>query len=474
MKTQCSGEQLEFHVLGRRSVTGRFDGGRLSSDAGGVLLREVDKRIGLTPRLARCFVDYRNRLSVEHDVQALVSQRIYALALGYEDLNDHGELRGDALVSLLVGKRDLTGEKRKRQSDRGYALASASTLNRLELGEPEDAARHRYKRIVSRPEALDDLLVELFMESHRRAPREVWLDLDATDDPLHGHQEGRFFHGYYRCYCYLPLYIFCGEHLLCARLRRSNRDGAAGSIEELERIVGQLRRRWPKVRIHIRGDSGFCRESIMKWCEEHDIGYVLGLARNRRLERALGTAMCEARSVHRHTGHAARRYRDFTYRTRKSWSRRRRVVGKAEYLSKGANPRFVVTSLSPRKASARRLYEKLYCARGDMENRIKEQQLDLFADRTSTHTMRANQLRLYFSSFAYVLMHALRRLGTEGTELARAQCATLRLKLFKVAARIRITARRVWLSFSQAYPYAATFTQVLENLHQEPLWKPPG
>ncbi len=474
MKTQCSGEQLEFHALGGRSVTGRFDGGRLSSDAGGVVLREVDKRIGLTPRLARCFVDYRNRLSVEHDVHALVSQRIYAIALGYEDLNDHGELRGDALVSLLVGKRDLTGEKRKRQSDRGYALASASTLNRLELGEPEDAAQHRYKRIVSRPEALDDLLVELFMESHRRAPREVWLDLDATDDPLHGHQEGRFFHGYYRCYCYLPLYIFCGEHLLCARLRRSNRDGAAGSIEELERIVGQLRRRWPKVRIHIRGDSGFCRESIMKWCEEHDIGYVLGLARNRRLERVLGAAMREAHSVHLHTGHPARRFRDFTYRTRKSWSRRRRVVGKAEYLSKGANPRFVVTSLSPRKASARRLYEKLYCVRGDMENRIKEQQLDLFADRTSTHTMRANQLRLYFSSFAYVLMHALRRLGTEGTELARAQCSTLRLKLFKVAARIRITARRVWLSFSQAYPYAATFTQVLKNLHQEPLWKPPG
>ena len=474
MKTQCSGEQLEFHALGRRSVTGRFDGGRISSDAGGVLLREVDKRIGLTPRLSRCFVDYRNPLSVEHDVHALVSQRIYAIALGYEDLNDHGALRGDALLSLLVGKRDLTGEKRKRESDRGYALASASTLNRLELGEPEEAARHRYKRIVSRPEGLDDLLVELFMESHRRAPREVWLDLDATDDPLHGHQEGRFFHGYYGCYCYLPLYIFCGEHLLCARLRPSNRDGAAGSIEELERIVGQLRRRWPKVRIHIRGDSGFCRESVMRWCEEHDLGYVLGLARNARLVRALGTAMCEARSVHRHTGNPARRFRDFTYRTRKSWSRRRRVVGKAEYLSKGENPRFVVTNLSPRKASARRLYEKLYCARGDMENRIKEQQLDLFADRTSTHTMRANQLRLYFSSFAYVLMQALRRLGTAGTELARAQCSTLRLKLFKVGARIRITARRVWLSFSQAYPYAATFAQVRENLRREPLWNPSG
>ncbi len=474
MKTQCTGEQLEFHALGRRLVTGRFDGGRISSDAGGVLLREVDQRIGLTERMSRCFVDYRKAASVEHRVGELVSQRIYAIALGYEDLNDHGQLRGDALVSLLVGRRDLTGQRRIRERDRGYALASASTLNRLELGEPEEAAHHRYKRIVSRPEALDELLVEVFVESQSRAPREVWLDLDATDDPLHGHQEGRFFHGYYGCYCYLPLYIFCGEHLLCARLRPSDRDGSAGSIEELERIVGQLRRRWPKTRIHIRGDSGFCRESIMKWCEEHDIGYVLGLARNPRLVRALGAQMREARSVHRRTGNPARRFRDFTYRTRKSWSRRRRVVGKAEYLPKGPNPRFVVTNLSPRKAAAKRLYEKLYCARGDMENRIKEQQLDLFADRTSTHTMRANQLRLYFSSFAYVLLQALRRLGTEGTELTRAQCSTLRLKLFKIGAQVRITARRVWLSFSQAYPYAETFTQVLANLHREPLWNPSG
>jgi len=474
LETQCTGEQLEFHALGRRLVTGRFDGGRISSDAGGVLLREVDQRIGLTERMSRCFVDYRKAASVEHRVGELVSQRIYAIALGYEDLNDHGELRGDALVSLLVGKRDLTGQRRIRERDRGYALASASTLNRLELGEPEEAAHHRYKRIVSRPEALDELLVEVFVESQSRAPREVWLDLDATDDPLHGHQEGRFFHGYYGCYCYLPLYIFCGEHLLCARLRPSDRDGSAGSIEELERIVGQLRRRWPKTRIHIRGDSGFCRESIMKWCEEHDIGYVLGLARNPRLVRALGAQMREARSVHRRTGKPARRFRDFTYRTRKSWSRRRRVVGKAEYLSKGDNPRFVVTNLSPRKAAAKRLYEKLYCARGDMENRIKEQQLDLFADRTSTHTMRANQLRLYFSSFAYVLLQALRRLGTEGTELTRAQCSTLRLKLFKIGAQVRITARRVWLSFSQAYPYAETFAQVLANLHREPLWNPSG
>ena len=296
-----------------------------------------------------------------------------------------------------------------------------------------------------------------------------------TPPVAHGHQEGRFFHGYYGCYCCLPLYIFCGEHLLCARLRRSNRDGSAGSIEELERIVGHLRRHWPRTRIHIRGDSGFCRETIMRWCEEHDVGYVLGLARNRRLERALGATMHRAHAVHRHTAKPAPRYRDFTYRTRKSWIRMRRVVGKAEYMAKGPNPRFVVTNLSPRtQAAAKRLYEKLYCARGDMENRIKEQQLDLFADRTSTHTMRANQLRLYFSSFAYVLMHALRRLGTQGTQFARAQCCTLRLKLLKVAARINITARRVWLSFSQTYPYAKTFSKVLANLHKEPLWNPSG
>ena len=455
-------------------MTGRFDGGRISSDGGGVLLSEVDKRIGMTGRLSKCFVDHRNPASVEHRVDELVSQRIYGLALGYEDLNDHGELRSDALMSVLVGKTDITGEERIRERDRGHALASASTLNRLELGEPDEAAHSRYKRIVSRSEELDELLVELYVESQHEAPREIWLDLDATDDPLHGNQEGRFFHGYYGCYCYLPLYIFCGEHLLCARLRESNRDASVGSIEELERIVGQLRRHWPHTRIHIRGDSGFCRESILRWCEDHDIGYVLGLARNARLVRAIGAQMHEARSEHFDTGEPARRYRDFDYRTRNSWSRRRRVVGKAQYLQKGENPRFVVTNLSPDRVAAQRLYEKLYCARGDMENRIKEQQLGLFADRTSAHTMRANQLRLYFSSFAYVLMHALRRLGTQGTELARAQCTTLRLKLLKIGTRINITARRVWLSFSQSYPYAETFAKVLANLRKEPLWHPPG
>ena len=352
-------------------MTGRFDGGRISSDGGGLLLRESDLRLGVTARLSSCFVDYRNPNSVKHSVEALLAQRIDGVALGYEDLNDHDVLRADSVLALLVGKVDLTGAERIRERDRGNPLASASPLNRLELGEPAEAAHARYKRIVAQPEALDELLVEVFVESYAKGPREIWLDLDATDDRLHGHQEGRFFHGYYGCYCYLALYIFCGEHRLCARLRASNQDASAGSVEELERIVEQLRRQWPKTRINIRGDSGFCRESIMRWCEDNDIGYVLGLARNVRLVRAIGGEMWEAREAHRDTGKAARRFRDFHYRTRKSWSRRRRVVGKAEYLSKGANPRFVVTNLSARKASAKRLYEKLYCARGEMENRIK-------------------------------------------------------------------------------------------------------
>ena len=375
---------------------------------------------------------------------------------------------------MLVGKQDLTGEARVRDEDRGNPLAASNTLNRLELSTPASAAKDRYKRIAADPDALDRLLVDVFLESHRKPPREIWLDLDATDDPLHGHQEGRFFHGYYRGYCYLPLYIFCGEHLLCARLRPSNQDGAAGSVDELERIIAQIRGRWPKTRIVIRGDAGFCREAIMAWCETHDVRYVLGLARNKRLQRVLGEAMEEARAAHERTGKPARRFRDFRYKTRKSWSRERRVIGKAEYLPGKANPRFVVTNLNTREVSAKRLYERLYCIRGDMENRIKEQQLGLFADRTSTATLRANQLRLYFSSFAYVLLHGLRRLGLAGTAHAQAQSTTIRVKLLKIGARIRITVRKVWLSFSEAYPYAEDIAQILANLQRHPAWSPPG
>lgn len=474
MNTQCTREQLQFHALGRREVIGRFDGGRITSDGGGLLLREVDRRLGLLGRLAGCFADYRNPNSVEHSVYDLVAQRVYGLALGYEDLNDHDTLRTDSTLALLVGKADVTGADRERERDRGRPLAGSSTLNRLELSRWASASGDRYKRVAADAGALDRLLVEVFLEAHAKAPREVWLDLDATDDPVHGEQEGRFFHGYYGCYCYLPLYIFCGGHLLCARLRSSNRDGAAGSVEELERIVAQIRGRWPKTRIVIRGDSGFCREGIMSWCEARGVGYVLGLARNARLHRALGREMAEAYAEHLESGRAARRFRDFRYRTRKSWSRARRVVGKAEYLPGKANPRFVVTNLPMSRAGAQHLYEKLYCVRGEMENRIKEQQLGLFADRTSTQVMQANQLRLYFSSFAYVLMHALRRLGLEGTQYAQAQCTTIRAKLLKIGARLRITARKVWLSFSEAYPYASDFARILANLHRYPAWAPPG
>ena len=370
MNTECKPEQLEFQSLGRREVIGRFDGGRITSDGGGLLLREVDQRIGLLDRLAACFTDHRNPESIEHSVRDLVAQRVYGLALGYEDLNDHDDLRKDSTLALLVGKRDLTGERRVREQDRGNPLAASSTLNRLELGTPESASSDRYKRIAADNEAMDRLLVDLFLESYRKPPRKIWLDLDATDDPLHGQQEGRFFHGYYRCYCYLPLYIFSGEHLLCARLRTADKDASSGSVDELQRIVGQIRARWPKTRIIIRADSGFCRDAIMAWCETNDVGYVLGLARNKRLQRALGKEMEAARLACERTGEAARCFRDFRYRTRKSWSCERRVIGKAEYLPGKANPRFVVTNLSTRDADAQHLYEDLYCARGEMEKFI--------------------------------------------------------------------------------------------------------
>ncbi|WP_419640528.1 IS1380 family transposase [Thiolapillus sp.] len=444
MNTECKPEQLEFQSLGRREVIGRFDGGRITSDGGGLLLREVDQRIGLLDRLAACFTDHRNPESIEHSVRDLVAQR------------------------------DLTGERRVREQDRGNPLAASSTLNRLELGIPKSAISDRYKRIAADNEAMDRLLVDLFLESYRKPPRKIWLDLDATDDPLHGQQEGRFFHGYYRCYCYLPLYIFSGEHLLCARLRTADKDASSGSVDELQRIVGQIRARWPKTRIIIRADVGFCRDAIMAWCETNDVGYVLGLARNKRLQRALGKEMEEARLACERTGEAARCFRDFRYRTRKSWSCERRVIGKAEYLPGKANPRFVVTNLSTRDADAQHLYEDLYCARGEMENRIKEQQLGLFADRTSSATLRANQLRLYFSSFAYVLLHGLRRLGLTGTAFAKAQSTTIRLKLLKIGARLRLTVRKVWLSFSEASPYASDIAQILANLKQHPAWSPPG
>ncbi len=470
MKTECNPTQLEFHALGRREVVGRFDGGNITSDAGGLLLRETEKRTGIISGFARCFEDLRNPEMIEHTVAELVAQRIYGLALGYEDLNDHDDLRRDPLFAVLVGKEDPEGERRAREQDRGKAAAGKSTLNRLELtpADPTEAEL-RYKKIIMKPAEIDRLFVDVFLQAHEKAPEEIILDVDATDDPLHGNQEGRFFHGYYMNYCYLPLYIFCGEFLLGARLRSSNIDASEGTVEELERIVRQIRTVWPMVKIIVRGDSGFCRDEIMAWCETNHIDYVLGFAKNERLKAIIAEELRQAQELYEGTKKAARVFKDFRYETRESWTRERRVVAKAEYLEKGANPRFVVTSIDMKQLDSRTLYEQLYCGRGDMENRIKEQQLWLFADRTSTGKMRANQLRLYFSSAAYALVQALRRLGLAGTQMASAQCNTIRLKLLKVGAQVKVTVRKVWISLAGGYPYADLFHQIYRNIQTAPL-----
>ncbi len=468
MATECNQSRFEFHVLSRRPVVARFDGGSISSDAGSLLLRQVEERTGIVARLSGCFRDYRNPEKIEHTVEQLVAQRIYGLALGYEDLNDHDQLRQDPLLAALMGKHDPEGSDRRRERDRGKAGAGRSTLNRLELTPANANAHHRYKKIVLDEQAVDLAFIELFLQAYSEAPEEIVLDLDATDDPIHGEQEGRFFHGFYNEYCYLPLYIFCGEFLLCARLRPSNIDASAGALEEIQRIVAGIRAPWPQVRIILRADSGFCREPIMSWCEAKRVDYAFGLAQNQRLVRAIGRELQQAKGEFEQTGKPARVFRELRYRTRKSWSRRRRVVAKAEYLAKGANPRFVVTSLPVERMPARELYEDFYCARGEMENRIKEQQLDLFADRTSTAFLRSNQIRLYFSSFAYLLVQALRRLGLKGTEMARAQCGTIRLKLLKIGAQIRITARKIWVSMASACPFASVFEQAYRNLQTLP------
>jgi Transposase DDE domain group 1 len=466
MRTQCNQKPFQFHPLNRREVRAGFDGGAITSDAGGLLLREVEKRTGIVAQFAACFEDHRDPERIEHSVESLAAQRVYGLALGYEDLNDHDQLRCDPLLAVLVDKPDLTGAKQAR--DEGPALAGKSTLNRLELTSAKVSAAERYKKIGLDFAAVDRTLVDVFLQAHSTAPNQIILDLDSTDDPLHGEQEGRFFHGYYGHYCYLPLYIFSGEHLLGARVRPSNIDGATGSVEELSRIVTQVRAAWPEVKIIVRGDSGFCREDLIAWCETNRVDYVLGLAKNERLTAEIALELEQAREQFQQTGQAARVFKEFEYQTRQSWSRARRVVAKAEHLEKGSNPRFVVTSLGAQEWAAQVLYEQLYCARGEMENRIKEQ-LMLFSDRTSTAFLRSNQIRLYFSSVAYLLMVALRRLGLRGTELAQAQCATLRLKLLKIGALIRITARKVWVSLASGYPYQELFQQVYAQLRAAPL-----
>ena len=468
MQTHCNQECFEFYPLARREVVGRFNGGAITSDAGGLLLREVEKRTKIVERFAGCFRDHRDAERIEHTVKELVAQRVYALALGYEDLNDHDQLRQDPLLAVLAEKGDPLGESRARERDRGKALAGKSTLNRLELTKAVVKDDERYKKIVIDAEAVDRLLVEVFLEAHATPPTEIVLDMDATDDPVHGNQEGRFFHGYYGHYCYLPLYIFCGDFLLCARLRPSNIDASAGCLEEIKRMVAQIRQAWPEVKITLRGDAGFCRDELMTWGEAAGVDYVLGLAKNERLKAEIAAELEPAAAEFEATGKPARVFKELVYQTRESWSRARRVIAKAEHLEKGSNPRFVVTSLSAEKWEARRLYEELYCARGEMENRIKEQ-LMLFADRTSTAFLRSNQIRLYFSSVAYVLMEALRRMGLKQTELAQAQSSTIRLKLLKIGALIRITVRKVWVSMAGGYPYRELFAQVYAQLRAAPL-----
>jgi Transposase DDE domain group 1 len=451
--TECIQSSFGFKACGSREIVARFDGGTISSDSGAFLLRETDKRLNLLPRLAECFLDGRNQAQIDHSVLEMLSQRVYGLALGYEDINDHEQLRTDPVFGILAGREELD-----------EPLAGKSTLNRMELG---TGITDRYKKITFWRDAMDELLVKVFIESQDKAPAEIILDVDTTDLPLHGKQEGRFFHGYYDHYCYLPLYIFCGEQVLCARLREANHDAAFGSQQEIQRIVAQIRAAWPATKIILRGDSGFCRNQLMSWCENNGVDFVFGLARNQRLRKIIGAQMHAATQQWNQTGKPARVFSEFGYQTKKTkkggWDRERRVVSKAEHIDGKENPRFVVTSLTGETWAAQALYEELYCARGDMENRIKEQ-FSLFADRVSTETMRANQMRLYLSTMTYVLVSGLRRVGLKGTELAEAQVSTIRTKLLKIGAQIRVTVRKVWVSMASSYPWQDLYQQVWANL----------
>ena len=481
-QTECSTAKFDFGTADGRRIEACFDGGTITSNAGALVLGKVDKALQLTERLSGCFTDRRNPSLIEHSVATLVGQRLFGLALGYEDLNDHDALRHDPVFSALAGKLEA------HRSDCA-PVAGKSTLNRLERSTETPS---RYHKISYGAVAIEALFVDLFIEARTEAPKEIILDLDATDDPLHGEQEGRFFHGYYDCYCYLPLYIFCGRHLLAAKLRKADIDASAGATQEIERIVKRIREAWPNVRIWLRGDSGFARDELMTWCENNDVGFVFGLAKNDRLNAELAEDLAAVARESQETGKPARRFKDFVYRTRDSWNSARRVIGKAEWMTPTqaeacdvtqreknkkkknkerkarvavapdapgrGNPRFVVTSASKEDYEARALYEKFYCARGEMENRIKECQLDLFADRTSCHTMRSNQLRLWLASFAYVLVSALRRLGLAETRFADATCGTIRLKLLKIGALVKVSVRRVLFSMASAFPYAHEFT----------------
>lgn len=457
MRTDCTAKRIDFGRIGRREIVADFQGGRLSSDGGALLLRLAEERTGLVRRFVEaCMVDYRAPDLIEHSVYDLVLQRVVGLALGYEDLNDHDALMTDPLIAAALGRADPTGARRRRQADKGKPLASSSTLNRLELT-PENPVVERYKRIDLDPELADDYFVDYFVACQRQRdprPAELVLDLDPSDVELHGQQEGRYFHGYYREYCYLPLYAFCGDYHLAVRIQTADGDPARSTVEVLERIVGKLRAAFPETRLILRADSGFSRDEIYAWCEAHGVDYVIGIAQNRRLVETVADELELARVLHEKSGKSERVFASFEYRTKDSWSRARRVVAKAEHLVGKSNPRFVVTSLAE---DARVVYEDRYCPRGEAENRIKEEQLYLFGKRASAGWMRANQNRFYFSALAYLLILAVRTLGLQGTDHAKARADSIRLQLFKVAASVDVTARKVWVRLSSHCPYEALF-----------------
>lgn len=450
--TECNQDRFEFaSTPGTRQIVAEFSGGTITTDAGSVLLKETDEKMNLLSRFSQCFTDRRSPLLIEHTLEQMLRQRVYGLALGYEDLNDHDLLRLDPLLGVMAGKAEPGTD----------LLAGKSTLNRMELG---TGTPSRYKKITFWRDSVDELLVDVFLEAHPVAPSQIVLDIDTTDMALHGNQEDKFYHGYYKHYCYLPLYIFCGDHVLCARLRPSSIGPAVGSRKEVERIVKQVRRRWPEVEIILRGDSGFCADELLTWCENNGVHYVVGVARNQRLEKLIEGPSAEAKQQFEATQQPARVFVEFEHKTLKGmWNKDRRVVAKAEHINGKSNPRFIVTSLDAESWEKQKLYEELYCARGDMENRIKEQFV-LFADRVSVSTMRGNQLRVYLSVIAYTLMNGLRRLGLRATAMATAQVGTIRLKLLKIGALIQVTVRKVWVRMASSYPYQALFSQVLKQL----------
>lgn len=491
-QTDCSQAKFEFQGLGSRKLEADFSGGHLSSDGGSLLLREVDERLDLSSRLSKCFTDVRDERWVQHPLRVLIAQRVHGIALGYEDINDHERLRLDPLFAASCGRSDVLGEARPCAADWGKPLAGKSTLNRLELG--AQSKEGHYRKIQADAEKIQDLLVEIGVEAIPAQSKVIVLDFDATDDPIHGEQEGRFFHGYYKNYCYLPLYCFCGNIPLWAELRESNQDGSAGTREALETILKAIRKRFGKdVVVIVRADSGFCRDELMSWIEEQpNLHYCFGLARNKRLQEMLEPTFAQvlddlsypdlvlnaqaagAESLPELEG-SARRFSELRYRTLKSWSRERRVVGKAEIANGKKNPRFIVTDITGEEDWAKDydmfqggqcLYEKFYCARGEMENRIKEQQLDMFADRTSTSHMASNQLRLWFSTFAYVLVSSLRSMALQGTRMAKATVGSIRLHLMKIAAQVIVSVRRIYVRLASSCPAADVFAQAHCNLRK--------